>query len=139
MFRSNAFSDLCEAYLPNQSKLIHHTWGGTIWMDLRNSFLWLGPFLQLIHALEVLTFMTAYSILHLLRNMAIDLWLSVVVYLLLCGFERGYRVLIIRRNNTDFMVSYLWTYRLVSTPRVGTVLRIGRRYLRWDGTSSSSQ
>ena len=99
--------------------------GGTIWIDLRNSFLWLGPFLQLIHALEVLTFMTAYSILHLLRNMAIDLWLSVVVYLLLCGFERGYRVLIIRRNNTDFMVLYLWTNRLVSTPRVGTVLRIG--------------
>ena len=95
--------------------------GGTIWIDLRNSFLWLGPFLQLIHALEVLTFMTAYSILHLLRNMAIDLWLSVVVYLLLCGFERGYRVLIIRRNNTDFMVSYLWTNRLVSTPRVGTL------------------
>ena len=95
--------------------------GGTIWIDLRNSFLWLGPFLQLIHALEVLTFMTAYSMLHLLRNMAIDLWLSVVVYLLLCGFERGYRVLIIRRNNTDFMVSYLWTNRLVSTPRVGTL------------------
>ena len=113
--------------------------GGTIWMDLRNSFPWLGPFLQLIHALEVLTFMTAYSILRLLRNVAIDLWLSVVVYLLLCGFERGYRVLIIRRNNTDFMVLYLWTYRLVSTPRVGTVLRIGRRYLRWHGASSSSQ
>ena len=84
-----------------------------------------GAFFQLIHAFEVLTFMTAYSILHLLRNVAIDLWLSVVVYLLLCGFERGYRVLIIRRNNTDFMVLYLWTYRLVSTPRVGTVLRIG--------------